>query len=1519
MRFIMILALLFLTACRDDGSPTTPTTPTTPTNPIPLPVADAGHSMMLQQGATVTLNGSGSFDANGAPLTYSWKIVSQPTASTSQLSDSSSPFPSLYLDKVGDYEIELIVNNGANDSLPVILMISDSDSAPVANAGFDQKAQGTNEITLDGSLSFDSDGDQLAYAWTLVSMPSGSSTVLVRADSPYPVLTPDVSGDYEVQLIVSDGNNDSLPDTVLISDQNLPPVADAGASTTFTIGSTLFLDGSGSSDVDGNQLSYQWRIVNAPVGSTVSIVDATSVNASITPDVSGDFILSLIVNDGQADSAVSTVILHASNHIPVANAGVNQSGQLGQIVHLDGSASKDGDGDALTPRWSISSKPRTSAATLADIHTLHPTLTPDVMGDYVVQLIVFDGQHLSTADSMTISTSNLAPTANAGVSQKVVTGQSINLDGSQSTDPEGNSLSYRWSLVTAPSTSSATLSANNIVAPEFTPDTLGNYVFQLIVNDGDKDSAPTTVTISDQDLAPTAHAGADQSAATSVLVTLNGSTSSDPELQPLSYNWSMLSSPSGSATVINDSSMAIASLMPDRAGDYVVQLTVTDVAGQKSSDVVVIRDGASNTLPVANAGRDFQVDLNANVVLDGSGSSDADGDSLNYSWSILSHPVGSTAQLNNEKSRNPDFTPDVEGDFVIQLFVSDGKSISLPDVLVIHDTEKNIAPFAFMGSAIDGITTKPYTLDASNSFDVNGDTLTYHWELIPPPASIATLSDSNVAKPVFTPDVAGTYTVTLIVNDGLLDSTKNSQGVLVKDPIKGAAIPLPAGHNLMMLSATGGDSGSGSLISLEERDLTKATEILSLHGLPRMGSSAHIQSLVLHPSNEKMYALIDATGLHNTGVIIEFDPATNTAVIFANAPDITLNGHSIRQFRNQILFHPDGKSMFIFTLKGGTDDAGVLIHVNSDPSSADYRGFSVISEFGLAQGSFPGSRVPPFTDLAWNVTNNKILAAFGRLRSRQLSAIEMTPTDNNNLSKAWSIAEFGSPIVASARKFVVDQDYMIMIEEYAPLNVTGNGRNGGGGEAIPDCHNAVGNFRWGLVDIYVMCSGGGGWAPGLYRTNGSVTLPVYVRNFSNHKDSKVSGVTASVIRDTAYMNIADVSASNFLGVDTASLGLSLALPTLSEVTKGSYVDRPIITGGGDRGTYFIGDPAILDRASDSINDRFVTTLSYDGGVNKRGALLTADRLNNSVQQFDFGFENGGYPFGRITKASTGDYFFSTLASSASSKSSEGATMHFDSALGVTQEIAPSTYFRPGIGLGETSSQTLYGLGIELRKQVYALYSIDAGTLAINELAVVLDSTTASIPSYELIVDNDNLWFFTDSNLNCVNPSSLQRGVYKFTTAGPHDPVRAISFMTVAGDGYFATRNSATPNQGTIQKVQNDCATPTITDAVTGLTDLPSTALLAASDGNFYYGTEGGKLMQFDGTSTVTEVASITNTSMVGFLTEDANGDIVGFASNGTVTEDQMYAYTLSGGAFTKSTVPASTPIDTFYPGVTEIN
>ncbi|MEQ3695876.1 MAG: PKD domain-containing protein [Pseudomonadales bacterium] len=1514
--FLTAFVIIFLSACSNDKSKENPVTPAPPITV--LPIADAGQPMMLQKGATAVLNGSGSYDPDGSSITYAWSIVSQPTASSSQLSAATTPYPSLFLDAVGDYEIQLIVSNGEEDSLPAIVKISDSDSIPVANAGPDQTAQVNQAVTLNGAMSFDSDGDQLSYTWTLEFSPTGSAAMLARSDTAFPVLTPDVSGDYELQLIVNDGNNDSAPDTVIVSDLNIAPVANSGKGTTYTIGVPVMLDGSASSDVDGDPLSYQWSIVTQPPGSSATIVDADSVSASITPDVDGDYVLSLVVNDGQIDSALSNLTLHRENHIPIADAGSDLTAQLGQVIHLNGTGSSDGDGDPLVPRWSISSKPKNSSASLADVNTLHPTLVPDMPGDYVIQLIVNDGQYLSAADAVIISTANIAPVANAGDPQKVVTGQTVNLDGSKSTDPEGDSVSYRWTLLAAPTGSSASLSATDVVSPSFTPDEIGNYIFQLVVNDGDKDSAPATVVISDQDLPPVARAGADQSVSTGSLVTLDATTSSDPENQPLSYSWSLLSSPSTSTSVLSDSDRAIATFRPDTTGDYVAQLTVTDAAGQKSSDTVIIRDGSANTLPVADAGADIQVSTNTRLVLDGSGSRDADGDSIYYSWAMLSRPAGSSATLNNATSRNPDFTPDVQGDFVIQLVVSDGKSTSFPDVVVVHDSQKNIAPVARIGFVQDGVTATQYQLDGSTSFDQNGDALSYQWTLYPPSSSAAVLQDGTVDQPTFTPDLAGDYGVSLVVNDGVLNSQSVSATITVADPVQAAASPLPSGHNLLMLSATGGDSGSGALISIQESDLTQATEVLSLHGTPPMGSSVHTQSPVVHPNNEKIYVLLDESGLNQNGAIIEFDPATNSKEVFINLPNLTLNGHRVRLFRNKLLFGPSGDAAYLFSQKGGVADAGVMLHINTNSASSDFKMVTVIAEFGRSSSAYGGSSSSPFSDLAWNGTN-KIVAAFGFSRAQpRRPAIELTPSDTSDLSKPWEISNFGGLVTLAGRKLTVDNDFILLIEDGSPLILSGHGRNGSGGFAIRDCHNSEGTFPWGSIDIFVMCTGAGGFAPALYRTNASASRPALERQFSNLIGRKVNGVIASSKRDVAYMTVADESASFFVDIDLSALGFSLALPTLSEVSKANFVDQPVIIGGGDRGTYFIGDPAILDRALDPLNDRFVTTLSYNGGVDKRGALLTLDRLSGTIHQADFGFASGGYPFGRATKASSGDYFFSSVYGSSGANNTDGSTTLYDPSVGATEEVQPSQYFRTGIGVAETSNKVLYGLGIERRRGVYALYSIDVDSLAFTELGDFA-STSAHVPSYELTVNEDKLWFFTDFKLHCVDPATNQRGSYSFATATAHDPVRAISFASIGNDGFFATRGSAVAGQGTIQRLTNNCALPTISGAVAGLTDLPSTALLAASDGNFYYGTEGGKLMQFDGVSTVVEVAAIANASMVGFLTEDANGDIVGFASNGNAIEDQMYAYTLSNGAFTNTTVPADTPIDSFYPGVTEIN
>ena len=91
------------------------------------------------------------------------------------------------------------------------------NSVPVANAGPDQDAVTWTTVTLDGSASNDADGDALTYAWTIIMPPPGSAAVLTGADTANPTFVPDLSGPYLIRLLVSDGMDESVADTVTIN------------------------------------------------------------------------------------------------------------------------------------------------------------------------------------------------------------------------------------------------------------------------------------------------------------------------------------------------------------------------------------------------------------------------------------------------------------------------------------------------------------------------------------------------------------------------------------------------------------------------------------------------------------------------------------------------------------------------------------------------------------------------------------------------------------------------------------------------------------------------------------------------------------------------------------------------------------------------------------------------------------------------------------------------------------------------------------------------------------------------------------------------------------------------------------------------------------------------------------------------------------------------------------------------------------------------------------------------------
>src|SRR4029079_6489083 len=154
-------------------------------------------------------------------------------------------------------------------------------------------------------------GTPITYAWRIVTQPSGSKAVLLNATSKTPSFTPQVAGPYTFALTVSDGALTSPADEVVITvtDDNCPPIADAGADQKVTTGQLVTLTGAGSTDPNDDPLTYSWRFQSKPDGSSATLAAATTVSPTFTPDRAGLYVLSLTVSDGRLTSAPDTVVI----------------------------------------------------------------------------------------------------------------------------------------------------------------------------------------------------------------------------------------------------------------------------------------------------------------------------------------------------------------------------------------------------------------------------------------------------------------------------------------------------------------------------------------------------------------------------------------------------------------------------------------------------------------------------------------------------------------------------------------------------------------------------------------------------------------------------------------------------------------------------------------------------------------------------------------------------------------------------------------------------------------------------------------------------------------------------------------------------------------------------------------------------------------------------------------------------------------------------------------------------------
>lgn len=321
-----------------------------------IPVANLSvSSANVSAGSTVGLDASRSYDEDGSDsdLTISWFG----TGTGHCTNNTQCTLSNL---REGIYQITVSVKDldGGSDSTSKVITVSGNNIPPIANAGRDKTIFENESVNLSGTLSEDVDGRIVNYAWTEGSLRHGNEkTVTIRNLS---------VGSHTITLNVIDNDGAVSRDTVRVvvkengsgdgSDNdsgNNTPTANAGSDKRITVGDSVTLSGSGSSDSDGSIVRYVWKKGSTVVGRSSRLV------LSSLPVGEYRYFLTVTDNDGATSTDNVTVSVVASdggdndggNEGPTANAGSDRTIILGAGVTLDASNSTDDDGNIETYQW----------------------------------------------------------------------------------------------------------------------------------------------------------------------------------------------------------------------------------------------------------------------------------------------------------------------------------------------------------------------------------------------------------------------------------------------------------------------------------------------------------------------------------------------------------------------------------------------------------------------------------------------------------------------------------------------------------------------------------------------------------------------------------------------------------------------------------------------------------------------------------------------------------------------------------------------------------------------------------------------------------------------------------------------------------------------------------------------------------------------------------------------------------------------------------------------------------------
>lgn len=391
------------------------------------------------------------------------------------------------------------------------------------------------------------------------------------------------------------------------------------------------------------------------------------------------------------------------------------------------------------------------------------------------------------------------PVVDAGANQ-ISNGGTVLLTGTAS-DPDGNTLSVRWQVLSRPEGSDPRLSTPNALVTRFDADTPGIYRLRLSAFDGALYAADlVTVTVRLADTPPAVDAGADTTTTPGVPITLAGSAF-DTDGDPLTLSWVILSSPAGSNPQLSNPNSNVTQFSADVVGDYVLEITASD--GQTSSRDTVTVQVRGNAPPQVNAGDDVSTTVGVSFTLVGT-AEDPDGDTLTVTWQVIDAPADSDPQFGEPNATTTTFSTNLPGSYRVQFSASDGINPSVSDSLTIQvePTGPDLPPLVAAFFEQNGDFLPPDTTIAEPGSSVNllgaisdleSDTLTITWQVISAPngsdpqlsveEEVVTIPGiSSQVATLFSANLAGEYVIRLTAVDDAGNVSSDALTVIVNTP-----------------------------------------------------------------------------------------------------------------------------------------------------------------------------------------------------------------------------------------------------------------------------------------------------------------------------------------------------------------------------------------------------------------------------------------------------------------------------------------------------------------------------------------------------------------------------------------------------------------------------------------------------------------------------------------------------------------------------------------------------------------